>query len=221
MSEKIDIRLKCPFSMLIAGPSSSGKTQYVTRVLANRESLYDETPSRGKVIYIYKEYQELFNRLKTDGIVDEFRNESITMEWLRTFCSKNHNSTIVLDDMALEADVEIGQVFAVGVHHFFCNIILITQNLFWKNKYARDISLQATYIVLMKNVRDKSQISRFAAQFDTGNSKTIRRIFERATKKPYSYLIFDMHQRTPDKHRLLSNIFREDNEHTMMYIRRT
>lgn len=211
--------MKCPYSMLVAGPSGSGKTQFVTRVLANRETLYDQSPSDGKVVYFYKEYQDLFTQLQDNGIVNEFRNEIITMKWLRTFCKKYRNSTIVIDDMALEADLDLGQVFAVGAHHFFCNIILITQNLFWKNKYSRDISLQATYIVMTKNIRDKSQISRFAAQFDTGNSKTIRKIFEKATEKPYTYLIFDMHQKTVDRHRLLSNLFRENNEHTKMYIR--
>jgi len=219
MHERVDIRLKCPFSMLVAGSSGSGKTQFVTRVLANRERLYDKSSSRGRVVYFYKEYQPLLDQLQADGIVDEFRNEMVTMTWLRALCASNHNSTIIIDDMALEADTDLGQVFAVGAHHFFCNVILIAQNLFWNNKYARDISLQATYIVLTKNVRDKSQISRFAAQFDTGNAKTIREIFERATKNPYSYLLFDMHQRTADRHRLLSHLFREGDEPTKMYIR--
>lgn len=219
MRETVDIRLKCPFSMLVAGSSASGKTRLVAHILAYRETLYDHDSSRGKVVYFYKEYQRLFNRLKSEGIVDEFRNETVTMEWLRAFCAKHHNSTVVIDDMALEASMDIGQVFAVGVHHFFCNVILITQNLFWHNKYSRDISLQATYIIMMKNIRDKSQISRFAAQFDTGNTKTIREIFEKATERAYSYLIFDMHQRTEDRHRLISNLFRDNNEQAKMYIR--
>jgi len=219
MLETIDLRLKCPFSMLLSGSSGSGKTQLVARILSHRETLYDHTPSVGRVVYFYKEYQPLFDQLKADGTVNEFRNEVVTMDWLRTFCAKHHNSTIVIDDMALEADMDLGQIFAVGAHHFFCNIILITQNLFWKNKYSRDISLQATYIILTKNIRDKSQISRFASQFDTGNAKTIRDIFEKATQKAYSYLIFDMHQKTEDSHRLISNLFCENQEHAKLYVR--
>ena len=36
-------------------------------------------------------------------------------------------------------------------------MILITQNLFHQGRYCRDISLNAKYLVLLKNVTDKIQ----------------------------------------------------------------
>jgi hypothetical protein len=43
-------------------------------------------------------------------------------------------------------------------------VILITQNLFHQCKHCRDISLNAKYLVLMKNVRDKNQFLYLARQ---------------------------------------------------------
>jgi len=42
-------------------------------------------------------------------------------------------------------------------HHRNISVILITHNLFHPGSYSRDISLNAHYVVELKNVRDKKQ----------------------------------------------------------------
>ena len=43
-----------------------------------------------------------------------------------------------------------------GSHHRNISVILITQNLFHQANYCRTISLNAKYIVLLKNARNKN-----------------------------------------------------------------
>ena len=73
---------------------------------------------------------------------------------------------------------------------------------------------------MFKNPRDMSSIRYFSRQIDPTNSKNIIDIFMKATKKPFSYLLFDLTQETPDELRLRSNIFFENNEPRKTYVQR-
>lgn len=85
-------------------------------------------------------------------------------------------------------------------------VLLLTQNIFQKNAKFRDVSLNATYVVIFKNPRDKTQISSFSRQFSPGNSKYIVKAYEALTAKPHTYLLFDSHQQTDDQIRIRTNI---------------
>ena len=125
-----------------------------------------------------------------------------TMAWLE----KNYvspNSTIVIDDMALESTDDTAKLFSIATHPFKINLIFFCQNLFAKNKYFRDISLNSTYVVLFKNIRDKQQISNFAKQFAPGKNKELLQMFNEVTEEPHSYLILDNHQKTIEDHRMI------------------
>ena len=113
--------------------------------------------------------------------------------------------------MALEATADTAKLFSIGSHHYHVNIIFLCQNLFTQNNFFRDISLNSTYIILFKNVRDKQQITNFAKQFAPGKNKSFLNIFTNATSEPHSYLFLDNHQKTADSHRILSNYLEENN----------
>jgi ABC-type dipeptide/oligopeptide/nickel transport system ATPase subunit len=64
---------------------------------------------------------------------------------------------IILDDLLDEAySREVCDLFTKGSHHRNLSVILITQNLLHQGRLCRDISLNAKYLVLLKNVRDKN-----------------------------------------------------------------
>lgn len=211
----IDIRLKCPFTMLVSGPSSSGKTTFVSNLLQKRKDIYNK--QSGDIYWFYKVQNDEFEQ--NLNLPVHFYNKMVTMNWLE----ENDippNSTIVIDDMALEATEDTAKLFSVGSHHYNINIIFLCQNLFTKNQYFRDISLNSTYVVLFKNVRDKLQITNFAKQFAPGQNKTFVEIFKKATKNPYSYILLDNHQRTPDELRILSNYLQEDGNPVRVWLLR-
>jgi len=72
---------------------------------------------------------------------------------------------IILDDLLNEVySKDVCDLFTKGSHHKNISFILITQNLFHQGRFCRDISLNAKYLVALKNVRDKSQLQYLARQ---------------------------------------------------------
>lgn len=210
-----DMRLRNPFTMLVAGPSSSGKTTFVAKVAEMRDQLYDQPA--GRVYYFYRVWNESF---ETMNFVHEFVEGMCTMDWLRENINPEANDTVIIDDMAGEVDADTERIFAMGSHHMKTNVILLCQNLFTRNKHFREISINSKYAVIFKNPRDASTITHFARQFrpGPGNSSKVVRIYKQATKHPHTYLLIDFNQATPEKLRIRSNIFGENEEPMHLYV---
>ena len=66
------------------------------------------------------------------------------------------NSLIIFDDLMSENITEIESWFVRKAHHYKCDVIHVTQNLFPKN--MRTISLNANYLIVFRNLRDASQM---------------------------------------------------------------
>jgi hypothetical protein len=72
----------------------------------------------------------------------------------------------------------------------------------------RNISLNSNYIVLMKNSRDRAQVTHLARQMYPGKSGFLTAAYEDATKHAtYSYLLLDFKNTTPENLRVRSGIF--------------
>lgn len=119
----------------------------------------------------------------------------------------NEPRLLIIDDLMRESNGNIVDLFSKGSHHRNMSTIFITQNIFHQGKGSRDMSLNAHYIVLFKNPRDKSQIFHFARQVYPENTRHVHEAYLDATNKPHSYLVFDMTQTTPEAFRLRSEIF--------------
>lgn len=202
-----DLRLKCPFTMLISGPSNCGKTTFCRQLLRNRKYLYNVKPNR--VYWFYKAYQASYDEMLQEGDVDECVEGLPTMNWIADNIN-SPNCTIVIDDMALEVNDDTAKIFSVASHHYNLNVLFITQNLFTSSPSFRYISLNTTYNVIFKNPRDKSSITNFAKQFAPGKTKALTGIYNYATRNPHSYLFIDYHQETSEDNRILSNILSEN-----------
>ena len=61
-----------------------------------------------------------------------------------------------------ERDSVIAKLFTKKSYHGNLSVIYIVQNLFHQSKDHRTISLNASYLVLTKNVRDASQVIHLA-----------------------------------------------------------
>lgn len=203
-----DLRFRNPSTFILAGASQSGKTTFVLNLLRNVETLFEEPRCVNNIIYFYNQWQPSFEMFQKENIVCDWvsklpRCEDITE---RTLLSRETGSIIIIDDFAQQLTKDTIDIFSKISHHTNAVIILLTQNLFSKNPVFREISLNSTYIVLFKNPRDASQISCFAKQFSPGKSQYIIDAFREATRQPYSYLLFDHHQATPDVLRIRSHI---------------
>ena len=71
----------------------------------------------------------------------------------------------ILDDLLNEVySGAVCDLFTKGSHHRNLSVILITQNFFHQAPHCRDISLNAKYLVALKNVRDSNQFTYLARQ---------------------------------------------------------
>ena len=195
----MDFRLFWNRTMCVVGPSHSGKTTFVLKLLNYRHGIFRCRMRR--VVWCYGIYQHDLNRqLQAEGY--ESHAGIIPVNEIQPY-------DIILDDLLHESknSQDVTSMFTRAAHHKPCFIVFITQNLFPPGKEARTRNLNTHYYVLFKNPRDKSQFEVIARQIRARNVKPLVDIFEAATEKPFSYLFLDLTQECPDSFRFRSNLF--------------
>jgi len=151
--------------------------------------------------------------MENEGLIDELIDVGQNFPTYDNLAEKVHTykneggCLVIFDDMMTQLTPDFEKIFCNLSHHESASIILLTQNLFYKAKEFRTISLNTHYMVLMKNGRSKDQISFLARQICPQNVKYIVSSYEEATKRPYSYLIVDFRVDTPPSIKLRSDIF--------------
>ncbi|GBO31067.1 hypothetical protein AVEN_174625-1 [Araneus ventricosus] len=122
------------------------------------------------------------------------------------------NALIIIDDLKSEIsnNDNLTKLFTKGSHHRNMSIIFIVQNIFHKGKDMRDISLNAHYMFLFKNPRDRSQAMHLGRQLYPNNVKFFREVCEDDIAKAFSYLLTDLTPQTDDSMRLRTGLFPGD-----------
>ena len=202
-----DARFKCFFRMILAGPSGSGKTTWVVKFIKYRKELMDIEPA--KILIYYSVWQPLYSQLESIVTFRRGIPSTSDIESLDDY-SEIGGSLVIIDDQALSINKDIATIFTVTARHTHVSLVLLTQNLFSKQQYFRDVSLQASYFVLFKNPRDNSSIRYLSNQMNPSNNKYVYEAYQHALKQPYSYLLIDLDQKTDDHTRLRTNIFPDE-----------
>ena len=157
-----DLRFKHPFTRIISGPSGSGKSTFCIKLLQNLESS-TENRFHGGILWCYRHSNavpsvDVGRRIQFhERVPDNFANAGNPRRPLNEVYSK-----------------EVCNLLTKGSHHRNISVILITQNLLHQAKYCRDSSLNAKYIVLLKNTRDKNQFTSGASGVSTGQCSSLQ-----------------------------------------------
>ena len=200
------MRIKCPFSMIVSGSRNVGKTEFVMKLLKHRQVMFDTHIDR--LVWCYSKFQpSMVENLSRIFSTIEFHEGIPTDDYF----NPQQVNLVVIDDLAEQSvqSLTVSSYFTKGRHDNI-SVIFLTQNLFMQGKYARNISLNSDQIVMFKNPRDRSQISNLAKQIFPGNNKFFTAVYNDATKKPYSYIIYDTKQETSDDVRIRTGIFPGD-----------
>jgi hypothetical protein len=188
-----------PFTGVCAGPTGSGKSELMKMIVSNAEIMIDPPPKR--IVWHYAEYQSKLNS-ELGGIGVEFREGCPDMSEF----SGEEPVLLIIDDLMSECGKEITNLFVKGSHHRNLSIWFLMQNFFHQGKEIRTITLNAQYIILFKNPRDKQQVKVLARQMFDRDAPALEEAFSVASSKPHGYLLVDLKQNTPDHLRLRSKI---------------
>ena len=203
-----DIRFKKDFTYILVGPSRSGKTVHVSKLLKHQNLLFQSGQIKN-THYFYKEWQRLFDEMNDNNYVKEWHKEIPTLDKMKELAfpyQDKGGSLFIIDDFGQNLNRDIAELFTVLSHHMNISVIIQLQSLFNKNPVYREIQLSTQYISIFKNNRDKSQILHFARQFQPSNIKYVTSAYNEATKKPYTYMLFDLTQEIADNMRMRSSI---------------
>lgn len=200
-----------PFTCMIAGPTSSGKTVCTIKILKNNLQMINPPPQR--IIYCYSETQPAFEALSDVYPIVEFNQGLPNTDDI----DPSVNNLVILDDLMqqCESDQDILKLFTTDSHHKNISVFFLVQNLFSQGKYTRTISLNCHYLIIMNNPRDMLQVTYLARQMFPGNSKYLIECYRDATSVPHGYLFLDFKQSTQNEHRVQTDIF--PNEERIIY----
>ena len=117
--------MKHPFTCLVSGPTSSGKTSLVKAII--EEKVINPFPKN--ILWLYAADQPLYKGMK--GVEENL---------------------LIIDDLMTQchSDERMTRLFSVGSSHKNLSVIFIVHNLFHQGKEMRNISLNTHYIILFK-----------------------------------------------------------------------
>ena len=210
------IPFRHPTTILSAGPTFSGKTNFVKRLIRTR--MVQPPPER--TIWVYKEKDD---KVEMESMGREFPGIQFYSELdsgLLDRINPRERNLVILDDVMAEAgeSKSVASMFTQGSHHRNMTVVFLVQNLFQQAKQMRNISLNTHYMVLYKNPRDQGQIRTLSYQMYPTEKNFLADAFADATAAPHSYLLLDLHPETPEHMRVRSQIF--PGEQTQVYLPR-
>ena len=196
---EVSNKLICPFRLIIAGGSGSGKTELVKRML--REEIFERFDD---IHYCYPNY--LTEIPAEFSVPVQYHAGLLTVSELRDV---SDGSLIIIDDLMLESsmDQDVAKLFTVVARKRRISVILLVQNIYQQGKYFRNIRLNSTGIIIFKFRAGRDVNKRLLRDLGLQDLISVDQLDQVLAKK-YSYILFDLH---PDRHcdfgSVRSNIF--------------
>jgi hypothetical protein len=198
-----ELKFKIPSGMIISGPSNSGKTQFLLKLLRNAEQMFEPPPKC--IIYCYGEYHDYIPELEIkQGI--RVHAGAPTDDEILAFSSLPKPFILCLDDLVYHMpEKSLNDIFTKKAHHQNYGVILLTQHLFEKN--LRVARTNAQYLILMAAPNAVLQIRNLGAQLFPRQLSYFLSAYEQAVKENYGYLLLNLHAGSNKILKLQTNIF--------------
>ncbi|KAL3114330.1 hypothetical protein niasHT_011731 [Heterodera trifolii] len=176
-----ELKFPIPSGIVVSGPSSSGKTQLVLRLLAHASEMFDPPPK--VIVWAYGEYSSQIPELERQGVIPHAGppSEEMLKKLPKPFL-------IVYDDLMGDIDAKkLADLYTKKSHHNNFSVIFLTQNLF--DKAMRVPRSNAQYIFLMRAPSDMLSIRNLASQMFPREQGFLMDAYKQACADPYGYLL--------------------------------
>ena len=155
-----DLKMKLPFGCVVAGPSSSGKSTFIRKLIANASQMI--IPAPASVGYFYGQYNSLVPELQRAG-VDVFAG-SPSDEQLKSLPKP---ALVILDDVLYSVDLKnLSELFTKKAHHLNLGLIFVAQDIF--DKKIRVARQNSQYLVLTRAPSSALSIRNLGVQLFPG-----------------------------------------------------
>lgn len=195
--------------MIVAGPTNSGKTHWVNRLLMH--DMFTEPVA--SILYCYGVYQKFYNQMRQNADIKgklEFM-EGLPGKSVIDSMNDGQFHIIVLDDLMedIVKSVDMMQLFTKYCHHMNITAIFISQNAYYQGQFSKTISLNQHVMVLFENKRDQSQLHTLSRQTFPGQSKKVIQAVQDIHENygPYSYTVLDCTPGIPKSLQIRTRIF--------------
>jgi len=194
--------IRHPATVIIAGPSGSGKSELVEQWFKDKKLFY---PKPKKVVYCYDRWQPRFDRMKKNI---KFYRGIPESDMVRKWFKPQDHGVLILDDLMEEGgnDKRVLDLFTKDSHHRGVTVLYLSQDLFPPGKFSKTINRNAHYLVAFKNPRDQTGIRNVLLQAFPERWRVILRLFRQLTSRPFGYLLLDLHPSSNDQYRLWSHL---------------
>lgn len=189
MMKVYDGCLPLNFKMLVSGSSSTGKSTFVSNILANDNGLMEF--SFEKVVYLQGVETLASKALQSKYGKNMIAFKGIPKEDVLLPLCKNEERTVLiiedLDELAYESSL-VSKIFKAYSHHLGFSVIMSTQNMFCAGKERLTLVRNATHLVLFPNYLDLTVVRLVAQRVHPENPKALVRLFDSLVSRPYGYL---------------------------------
>ena len=177
-------------NILVIGSTGSGKTTAVLKMIKDR--LIEPMPS--KIFYMYGAHQPFMDTWNSED------NPQITfIEGLQLDVIDGYKGPklLICDDLIMSLSRDLANHFIAGSHHKETTTIFITHSLFLNNELYRLISNNSQYIMLFKNKRNFSQVSRLGRQILGVEYQRLLEAYKYI--EAFQFVLLSFHPRVPDE----------------------
>jgi len=113
-------KLHHPFTAVVTGPTGSGKSEWVLRLIDHANEIIEPPPSR--IWHCYGEFQPTFNNYR------QIRFHEGLPDMSDTVFDGSESTLLILDDLMSETNQQVAKVFTKISHHRNVSAVYLTQN---------------------------------------------------------------------------------------------
>ena len=210
-----DPRFRVPGNMQIVGPSLSGKTTWLYRLVRDAPVYFrraDGSPCYfQKIVYCYgSSWQPIFDHFQALGV---HFHQGLPEEILALFPPQQRPGMLILDDLMqdMTKSSDVTQLLTRDTHHLDLFAITLSQNLYPGGREQATQNRNYHYTVLFKNPADTRYVKALGNQW-LGNSQAFWQLYQKATQTPFGYLVIDHHPRTDEAIRFRTHVLLDEPE---------
>jgi len=173
-----------PSNICVVGPSGSGKTLFVLKVIGAQ--MIEPFPK--DIYYLYNVRQDFMKDYPQITFVQGMD--------LSVIKDDGKDKLLIIDDLMLEMNKELGEHFICRTRHLKCSTIFLMHTLFQNKDIHRLISNNTHYFVIFGNRRQMQNVKTLGNQL--GMTERVLEGYKYAASRPYGYFVITLHPRVPE-----------------------